>query len=331
GGSAGGAPGRRGVRVRGRAARLGVAVRSRGGGERRRPRLRERAAQRVPPRGRRVVRVRRRDPHADAEGHHLRGRVFGRALLRAALRLLLRRRGIPRRGEVSVGRARRRRARAAAHRRRASAGHPREGSRTRRLGRCGARPDVPVKEKKIVKRPCVLMSVLVSGCAGGAQLSDAREPTPAPPALEATSGAGAVVEPSAVSPATHVRTTGDLLPPMERAVTSFGAATDGKFAYVLGGYSGTPHAYSREGQSRAVLRLPLSGEGGWEEVGDLGVGLQGLSAVSHRGEVCHFGGNRVDNAASEPTVVYSVATAHCLDPGTAVWRELHVLPQRRLC
>lgn len=186
-----------------------------------------------------------------------------------------------------------------------------------------------MKEKKIVKRPCVLMSVLVSGCAGGAQLSDAREPTPAPPALEATSGAGAVVEPSAVSPATHVRTTGDLLPPMERAVTSFGAATDGKFAYVLGGYSGTPHAYSREGQSRAVLRLPLSGEGGWEEVGDLGVGLQGLSAVSHRGQVCHFGGNRVDNAASEPTVMYSVATARCLDPGTGVWRDLPDLPKGR--
>lgn len=118
-----------------------------------------------------------------------------------------------------------------------------------------------------------------------------------------------------------------LLPPMPVAETSFGAAADDTYVYVLGGYHGTPHAYSREGQSRSLLRLRLDGEGGWEELGQMDKGLQGLAAALHGDRLCYFGGNTVENAEGEPSVMRSVADAACWT-GSG-WEALPPMPRGR--
>jgi N-acetylneuraminic acid mutarotase len=103
----------------------------------------------------------------------------------------------------------------------------------------------------------------------------------------------------------------------------------GEHVYVLGGYSGEPHSYSREGQSDEVWRLSLGRGGKWERVGRLPVGLQGLAAVDYGDEVCRFGGNRVDNVAGSKAAMVSVTDAACLHTKTGVWRKLPDLPSGR--
>lgn len=179
-------------------------------------------------------------------------------------------------------------------------------------------------------RYAVLLCAVAVGCAGPRSTTPSAPTDPAPQADTAdTVTEGVVAAETALVPAVPRRATGDLLPPLERAVTSFGGAVDGEAIYVLGGYSGKPHAYSRERQSRDVLRLSIAGESGWQKVATLPVGLQSLAAVNHRGRICHFGGNRVDNAAGEETDMHSVATARCLDPKAGTWHELPPLPEAR--
>ncbi|MGF1464939.1 MAG: hypothetical protein ACFCGT_02295 [Sandaracinaceae bacterium] len=118
------------------------------------------------------------------------------------------------------------------------------------------------------------------------------------------------------------------LPPMPVAVTSFGAAVQQGYAYVLGGYHGAPHDYHRAGQSRAFLRLPLDG-GAWERIDELEQGIQGVALVALDGRVCRLGGNRVLNAQGEPVQLRSLAEAACYDPTTRSWRSLPSLPEAR--
>lgn len=128
--------------------------------------------------------------------------------------------------------------------------------------------------------------------------------------------------------ADKVRTSGALLPPLPVAVTSFGAAATSDALYVVGGYSGTPHAYSREGQSKAVLEY-RSGEAGWQNIAELPEGLQGLASVLFGRELCTFGGSHAENAASEATIMKSSARALCLDLDKKTWRQLPDLPAPR--
>ena len=52
---------------------------------------------------------------------------------------------------------------------------------------------------------------------------------------------------------------------MPRGLTTVGAATLGDALYLVGGYFGSPHDYSKEFQSGAVSRLQLS-TGVWEDL-----------------------------------------------------------------
>jgi hypothetical protein len=134
---------------------------------------------------------------------------------------------------------------------------------------------------------------------------------------------------SAVPPDTHVLSTeGAIHSAMSPAITSFGAATDGAHIYVLGGYRGTPHQYSREGQVRTLSRAPVSG-GTWEEVASMAHGLQGLALVHVDGRICALGGNRIENAADEPTVMVSTSDAECFDLRSSGWSSLPSLPEGR--
>src|SRR5262245_37873411 len=74
------------------------------------------------------------------------------------------------------------------------------------------------------------------------------------------------------------------LPPLEKPVTSFGAAVAGDYLYVYGGHLGSPHEYSAELQSRDLLRLHLKQPQKWERVGDV-PRRTGLAMVAYGGKL----------------------------------------------
>lgn len=158
---------------------------------------------------------------------------------------------------------------------------------------------------------------MLAACGG----SSPREPGAAPRAP--------LISSELHDPELHVEVAGPLLPPMPLAVTSFGAARDERHLYVLGGYAGTPHAYSSEGQSRSLWRLALDGSEGWTELTRMERGLQGLSLLAHGGRVCRFGGTHIRNARGAPTRMESLAEAACFDPSGGGWSALPSLPSGR--
>lgn len=111
---------------------------------------------------------------------------------------------------------------------------------------------------------------------------------------------------------------------LDQAVTSFGAATDGGYAYVVGGYHGTPHDYRPEGQSGAFRRMKLA-DGAWETLPSV-TPLQGLALVAHAGKLCRVGGMRVFTEAPKLRSLDEVA---CYDAVSGVWRDLPQLPAAR--
>ncbi len=186
-----------------------------------------------------------------------------------------------------------------------------------------------------MRKLALILSVSLTACSG-ANAPEAQAPQAAPPAPPPSAKASEGPSEPAAQPvdkakivATHIEATGALLPVMPLAVTSFGGASDGKYAYVLGGYFGTPHQYSREGQSKKVSRLALDGKSAWEDLGELPVGLQGLSAASFKGKVCRFGGNQIENAENEPTKMRSVKDAGCFDVDKKEWSALPDMPVAR--
>ena len=167
-------------------------------------------------------------------------------------------------------------------------------------------------------RARILTALLLTACGSAS----------APPVQSADDSAGVSEAPPAPPGDDGVDVEAGLLPPMPVAVTSFGAAVSGDHLYVLGGYHGTPHQYSREGQSRSLWRVPLVG-GEWEQAGHIEHGLQGLALVAHDGVVCRFGGNRILNPAGEPANMRSVDDAACVSPATNEWTALPALPAGR--
>ena len=154
------------------------------------------------------------------------------------------------------------------------------------------------------------------------------EPTPPTPPTPTEPSAKAFAVEDA--PDEGITTRGALLAPMPVPVTSFGAATVGQYAYVLGGYFGVPHKYSREGQSKSLWRLNLAAEGsGWQRVGELEAGVQGLALVAFGNEVCRVGGNRITNASGEPANMQSLSEVACFDVEHRSWRLLPPLPKGR--
>lgn len=114
---------------------------------------------------------------------------------------------------------------------------------------------------------------------------------------------------------------------MPRGLTSFGAAESGGFVYVAGGYFGTPHHYSMEGQSHSFARFNVA-SGDWEELGPI-EGVQGTALVAHGGALYLLGGSRALNAAGEETRMVSVADCARFDPLRRVWTSLAPLPEGR--
>jgi len=111
---------------------------------------------------------------------------------------------------------------------------------------------------------------------------------------------------------------------LEQPVTSFGAATDGGYAYIVGGYHGTPHDYRPEGQSGEFRRMKLA-DGVWETLPSV-TPLQGLALVAHAGKLCRVGGMRVFGEAPKLRSLDEVA---CYDAASSAWRDLAPLPVAR--
>src|SRR5688572_16738659 len=110
----------------------------------------------------------------------------------------------------------------------------------------------PMKRYESTARASLALGILlgVSGCAassaagGGASVVSGT----------ASSADGAAPEASGIKASAapvSIHTT-DLMP---IGLTTIGATSLGNHVYVLGGYSGTPHAYSQKDQSREFYRL----------------------------------------------------------------------------
>lgn len=161
-----------------------------------------------------------------------------------------------------------------------------------------------------------------------------NEPAAAAPAAPAqTAAPPAPANPAAEKPALRSVTpavsgaNGTFLPPLTTAITSFGAASANGTLYLLGGYSGIPHAYSREGQSADVLAFDVTQPGSFTKIATMNQALQGVPAVSFDGRLCHFGGSHASNAAGEPTVMTSVTEARCLSLADKTWSDMPALPK----
>ena len=165
---------------------------------------------------------------------------------------------------------------------------------------------------------------LLSACASS-PAKQATVTTPAPQAVTNQLKEAPVKETELL----NLSASGNFLAPLPKAVTSFGAASDANSFYVVGGYSGTPHAYSKEGQHNEILKLDTSGHAGWETIGNIPDGLQGLFAIHHQGKLCVFGGNHAANAAGSESQMRSVKDARCFDLEKKTWTVLPNLPKGR--
>src|SRR5690606_10074640 len=105
------------------------------------------------------------------------------------------------------------------------------------------------------------------------------------------------------------------------------AAHDG-WLYVLGGYHGEPHAYSRDGQSGELARMRLDGDHTWEALPGVEP-LQSVALVAHDDSIVRVGGMRASNRAGEPEALRSVAESARYRPDTGTWEPLPDLPEGR--
>lgn len=151
---------------------------------------------------------------------------------------------------------------------------------------------------------------------------------PPPTAAQVTAPLPAPPQPVPIA-AESTATQGTFLSPLPQAVTSFGAAASTDTFYVLGGYFGTPHEYSKEGQSTAIVELKIGHADAWKKIGDLEQGLQGFYAALFERQLCHFGGSQAENPAGTPTVMRSVASARCFDLESGHWSNLPDAPEAR--
>lgn len=120
----------------------------------------------------------------------------------------------------------------------------------------------------------------------------------------------------------------DTLTVMPQAFTSFGAAAQGDYLYMIGGHTGAAHEYDREGFNRNFYRLNLQDRTSWEILPG-GVGLQSVALVSDGERLYRVGGMTALNAPGEPHELVSTREVKAYDPLTRTWDDLPDLPDNR--
>ncbi len=114
---------------------------------------------------------------------------------------------------------------------------------------------------------------------------------------------------------------------MPQGLTTMGAATLGDALYVVGGYFGTPHEYSKEFQSGSVKRLNLS-TGNWDDLPGVDP-IQSPALVSDGRYVYKLGGMQATNDAGQSPQLRSLASAARFDPQANRWEPVTDLPEAR--
>lgn len=121
------------------------------------------------------------------------------------------------------------------------------------------------------------------------------------------------------------------VPVLPHGLTSFGAVEHDGVLYVLGGYSGMPHAYSAKDQHGELLAYDASADVGvqWSVVSEVPK-VQGAALVSHPRGVVRVGGMRAMNAtiASKSELV-SIDTVQRFNAEDGSWTDLPALPEGR--
>ena len=172
---------------------------------------------------------------------------------------------------------------------------------------------------KRVEITCTALSVLLA--AAGCTPSSA-------------SGTGAVVSPAGSGEVNAAEASGmapsiaplsvhsaDLMP---LGLTTIGTTSMGGFVYVLGGYSGTPHAYSQRDQSKEFYRLDTKTHR-WEKLPGVGP-IQSAILVNDGRYVYRVGGMIAKNDAGQPEDMHSLPDVGRFDPETNTWQAMPSLP-----
>lgn len=165
-------------------------------------------------------------------------------------------------------------------------------------------------------------------CGGASPPAGSSAPAALAPAPSSAAHAGAAID--AAAPLPPLRHSD--LPLLPRPVTSFGSTVHDGWLYVLGGYAGPPHDYSRDGQSGALQRIRVAGSAGapgaWEDLPGVEP-LQSVALAAHPEFLVRTGGMRATNAAGEPAHLVSTTEVARYRPGEARWEPLPPLPDGR--
>lgn len=121
------------------------------------------------------------------------------------------------------------------------------------------------------------------------------------------------------------------VPVLPQGLTSFGSVEHDGILYVLGGYSGMPHAYSAKDQHGDLLAYDAAAEPGrqWSIVGKVPP-VQGAALVSHSSGLVRIGGMRAMNPTmATKSELVSTDVVQRFDVTQGSWTKLPSLPQGR--
>jgi len=162
-------------------------------------------------------------------------------------------------------------------------------------------------------------------CALGALLlGSSCTPSGSPPASAAdvANGGAAEAAPNATGPLTS-----EVKGMMPRGLTTMGVSRLGGSLYVIGGYFGQPHDYSKEFQSAEFLRLDIA-TGVWEQLPSAGA-LQSVILVNDGKYLYRVGGMHATNSKGEKEDLQSVNEVARFDPVAKTWTPMTNLPTPR--
>lgn len=133
----------------------------------------------------------------------------------------------------------------------------------------------------------------------------------------------------AAEPATTSRPiSGTSLPPMPKAVSSFGAVACDGYLYIYGGHVSKTHSYDTDSVLGTFHRIKLDGGTTWEELPG-GPRAQGLNLAAYDGKIYRVGGMQPRNKPGDPADNHSLTQCARFDPKTNRWEELPALPAGR--
>jgi len=121
---------------------------------------------------------------------------------------------------------------------------------------------------------------------------------------------------------------------MPVALTSFGSASlrgpQGDAIYVVGGYFGEPHRYSREGQSNKFYRLTRQDNTwAWSELATYVEGVQGLALVPFENDLVACGGSTLRNTIADPADQHASTACYRYVTASNTWAAFASLPSPR--